>query len=176
MKLHKQVDILNHKGLQILLNLASIPIFLLVLFGLIQFTGFDTFSIDFWQLVLIAVLLVASLPIHELIHGLFFKLFHPKDRVKYGYAQGMLYATNPGRLYKRWQFMVIGIMPLILVTAILAGAFLAGWLQAAVFILVAAFHAAGCIGDLYFELLLIFSPVGSMVADTATGMAIYVAD
>lgn len=174
MKQHKRIDIVGHVKLQVLLNLMAIPLFFGFWFLMALLTGINAFSMDLWKLWSIFILLIVFMVVHELIHGLFFKLFHPRDHVKYGYTKGMLYATNPGKLYKRWQFMIIGIMPLILITLALWGLFWIGVIHASVFILVAAFHAAGCVGDLYFEIVLMFSPIGAMVEDTATGMTIYV--
>ncbi|MDH5105283.1 DUF3267 domain-containing protein [Lentilactobacillus diolivorans] len=174
MKLHKQIDLLTNKKLQVALNLAAIPVFIGSIFVLLPLSNKTTFSFDGFRLLMIMIILIGSLLVHELIHGLFYKLFHPSGHVKYGFKGGMLYATNPGTLYPRWQFMIIGIMPLLLITGILWLLSLVNVLSGPEFVLIAAIHASGCVGDLYLKSVLIFSPIGAVVEDTSNGIDVYI--
>ncbi|MCH4165363.1 MAG: DUF3267 domain-containing protein [Lentilactobacillus diolivorans] len=174
MKLHKQIDLMTNKKLQLILNLSAIPVFILFVFMLLPLSPKTSFSFDGFQLLILMIFLFSSLIIHELIHGLFYKLFHPSGHVKYGFKGGMLYATNPGTLYPRWQFMIIGIMPLLLITGILWLLSLVNVLSGPEFVLIAAIHASGCVGDLYLESVLIFSPIGAVVEDTSNGIDVYI--
>lgn len=174
MKLHKQIDLMTNKKLQLILNLSAIPVFILFVFMLLPLSHKTSFSFDGFRLLILMIFLFTSLIIHELIHGLFYKLFHPSGHVKYGFKGGMLYATNPGTLYPRWQFMIIGIMPLLLITSILWLLSLVNVLIGPEFVLIAAIHASGCVGDLYLESVLIFSPIGAVVEDTSNGIDVYI--
>ncbi|MCI5870586.1 MAG: DUF3267 domain-containing protein, partial [Streptococcus sp.] len=53
---------------------------------------------EVWLLFPLYILLIV---VHEAIHGIFFKIFCPKNPVKYGFKwkSGMAYATSPGSLY-----------------------------------------------------------------------------
>src|SRR5699024_7799727 len=63
---------------------------------------------------IIGIFLV-SLPIHELFHGIFFRYFSKSGKkVKYGFSKGMLYASNPGEVYTKRQFVIIILAPFIL--------------------------------------------------------------
>ncbi|MFT8401194.1 MAG: DUF3267 domain-containing protein [Lentilactobacillus diolivorans] len=174
MKLHKQIDLMTNKKLQLILNLSAIPVFILFIFMLLPLSHKTSLSFNGFRLLILMIFLFSSLIIHELIHGLFYKLFHPSGHVKYGFKGGMLYATNPGTLYPRWQFMIIGIMPLLLITGILWLLSLVNILSGPEFVLIAAIHASGCVGDLYLESVLIFSPIGAVVEDTSNGIDVYI--
>ena len=49
--------------------------------------------------------------IHELIHGAFFKLFDPKGKVKFGFKNGVAYATSPHSFYSKGKFAIILLAP-----------------------------------------------------------------
>lgn len=83
-----------------------------------QLTGGST-SEDNALLMLIVALL--TIGIHELVHGVFFKLFG--GRVRYGvgvkyYLLPYAYATSPGTAFSFGQMLVIGLMPFILLSAL----------------------------------------------------------
>lgn len=126
------------------------------------------------------VLFLANLFIlvpHELIHGLFFKLFCPKNPVKYGFKWKSLvaYATSPGSLYRRGQVLVISLDPFVLISLGLTICLACNWLNASSYIFLAALHAAACTGDFYYTyLLLVKYRKGSiLVEDTEEGLRIY---
>ena len=116
---------------------------------------------------------LAVLPIHELIHGAFFKLLGPRGtRVIFGYQKGMLYAGCPGTRYSRGRFTAILLAPLVMLsgTFVILGLVLPmAWAPlAALWLLV--LHAAGCAGDLYFALLIHTHPEATLCEDTDKGM------
>ncbi len=65
-----------------------------------------------WWWILLAVVPIASLGAHELVHAFFFKQYAPPGtRVSFGSnaGMGMLYASAEGVLYTRGQYLVIAL-------------------------------------------------------------------
>src|SRR5690625_2467839 len=119
MQLYKELNIFEDKNLYIKINVFSIVllvvVFMIVLLPYLVISenpriSFSTSSL-FWALVIFFI----SLPIHEVIHGLFFKIFSTSNsKIKYGFSKGMLYASNPGEVYTKRQFSIIALSPFVL--------------------------------------------------------------
>ncbi|HEM5208855.1 TPA: DUF3267 domain-containing protein [Streptococcus suis] len=122
------------------------------------------------------VLLMLTI-IHEWIHGLFFKIFCPKNPVKYGikWKTGMAYAISPKSLYNRFQTVVIALAPFVLISLGLTASAMFGWIDKGAYQVLATMHAAACIGDFYYTYLLMakFKKVVVEVAVTEKGLIIY---
>ena len=125
-----------------------------------------------WFLAAVAAYAV-SLPLHELVHALFFKALGPAGtKVKFGYQSGMLYAGCPGTKFASAQMLAVLLAPFVLLSVAywaLGQAFDLGWLALALFLL----HGAGCAGDLYFAWLLCRRPEADQVEDTETGIRLW---
>ena len=125
------------------------------------------------ELCLGAALLLASFAVHELVHGLFFKLFAPAgSRVTFGanWRAGMLYACAEGIVYARRQYQVIILAPTIAVTILLVlGGMVTG--HGAVAYVVAVLHLSGCTGDWGYLLELVRRPDVERCMDTDWGVA-----
>ena len=52
----------------------------------------------------VIILIVLMFVVHECIHGIFFKLFSPKNKVYFGAANGMIYCAIPGDVYTVYVF------------------------------------------------------------------------
>ena len=132
---------------------------------------------EFESIAYLFPLFILLICIHEAIHGLFFKLFCPENPVKYGFKWKslMAYATSPGSLYNRKQFMVITLAPFVLISLALTLGLALGWLSDTLYVVLAACHAAGCVGDFYYAYLLLvkFARMDIRVEDTETGIFIY---
>ncbi|MGG5332565.1 DUF3267 domain-containing protein [Enterococcus sp. AZ163] len=180
MKLIRSVDILNDKKSILRLNIVSI--FLLVLFFLLFLAvtaiipvkeSSITFSV--MQLLLVTAGTFLLIVIHELIHGVFFRVFSPKGKVKFGIniKKGIAYAASPGSKYSRGQFAWISLAPFVLITLSLTIAYLSGILFVGSYLFLATFHAAACAGDFYWICLVLQAPKGSLVEDTEVGINFY---
>ena len=121
------------------------------------------------MLVGLAVLFI----IHEGIHGIFFKLFQPAGKLRFGYSNGMLYATSPGSRYSRKQWLTIALSPFVGLTSLLLGLLLFGKISALAFVFLATAHGTGCVGDFYFALVSARAPKGLQYEDTAVGFTIW---
>lgn len=109
--------------------------------------------------------------IHELIHGLFFKLFSPESKVKFGFKGGMAYATSPGTVYTRGQFFIIIIMPFIILTSIMITMMF--MLPNPAYKYYIALHTGACAGDFYYCYLILKYKHLSYAEDTEVGMSLY---
>ena len=125
-----------------------------------------------------AVATVVSLVVHELVHGVFFKLFAPAGaRVRFGahWKRGMLYACADGIVYTRRQYLVIALAPSIVVTAALVAAgFACACPVAGAF--AATLHLSGCAGDWCYAAEILRDPAIAYCMDTDWGVCFYAGD
>lgn len=168
------VDILNDGATQRLVGRASLAIAAFGVAGALALAlacGWRPGGVGWW--LALAALYVACLPVHELVHGAFFKLLGPRGtKVRFGYQTGMLYAGCPGARMGRGRFAAVLLAPFLLVSAACAAGGIAfgnplmawaiGWL-----------HAAGCAGDLYFAWLVARHPEADACEDTERGIALW---
>lgn len=177
MKLVKRLNLMNNKKLIFWLSLCSIPLtflFILVFTAIAYWIdGFLSAGLLPLSLLISFLAYLVLIVVHELIHGLFFKLFHPAGKVKFGFKNGMAYATSPQSRYSRVQFTWISLAPFLIITLSLFVLFLIDALSALNFIIIASFHGASCIGDFFWVYLIIRTPRGSLIEDTEQGMNIY---
>lgn len=115
--------------------------------------------------------LIVLVFIHELIHGICFKIFNPSAKVQYGYMKGMFYATTPHSIYTRKQFYIILLAPFIIISLVLLVTLL--WLQVTSIIYIFAFHGAACIGDFYMAQIIFSNKQMNYVEDTDVGINLY---
>ena len=177
MKLLKQINLMDDKKTIKRLNLAAIPalIFFYVFFTFLTVAGHGATNEPpfFIGLLILMGTYIVLIIIHELIHGAFFKLFDPKGKVKFGFKNGVAYATSPHSFYSKGKFAIILLAPFLGISVGLFLFYLFGWLTASLFILIAAAHAASCVGDFYFLFLIVKAPANSCVEDTEVGLNIY---
>ena len=113
--------------------------------------GADSGSVQMNPLwwVLLAVVTLASLVVHELVHGFFFRQFAPAgSHISFGanLKLGMLYASAEGIIYTRQQYLVIAVAPSIVVTLLLLAIGI-GLKWPLWTIIVVTAHLSGCTGD-----------------------------
>ena len=186
----QSIDLLNNQKLILRLNLASILLMFifLILFTMIAYgvslplidtvitvvrTGFSQSSYK-WLIFLVCQFLLIML--HELIHGLFFKVFHPEGKVSFGFKNGMAYATSPGSLYSKTQYTWIAIAPFLLISILLFACYHQGLISPVFFVLTATLHAAACVGDFYWIYLVFKTPKHTLVEDTDAGISFHFED
>ncbi|EUJ33789.1 putative zinc metallopeptidase [Listeria floridensis FSL S10-1187] len=113
--------------------------------------------------------------IHEGIHGIFFKVFGgTNSKVRFGFKNGMLYATSPNSRFSKKQFLCISLAPFVVITIVLTVLLVLGILPRMVFVFLAAIHGGGCVGDFYWTYLLSEEPENIEVEDTESGFNIYI--
>ncbi|CQR47146.1 hypothetical protein BN1058_01437 [Paraliobacillus sp. PM-2] len=171
-ELIKEFNLLADRKRIIWLNVWSIIVFLSLLFIGAMYFAIIHISVDFLTILLFFVTFFVILIIHESIHGLFFKLFKPDVKVKFGFKNGVAYATSPGAIYSKDKFIVICLMPFILITLLLYSFYLSGVNGIFLYFLF-AMHTGGCVGDFYFFYLLLKQKNSTHVEDTEQGFKLY---
>lgn len=181
MKKIKEINITEDTALLKKLSIASIPLFVVfyILFFVIAinirpgiFINENSILLSFITAILI---FIAIIIIHEAIHGVFFKLFAPHRKVNFGiiWRKGMAYATSPGSKFKRWQMVIIAVMPFIINSALLTVAYTFTSQSVSQYVLLATAHAVACVGDFYYIWVILRAPRGALVEDTETGLTIW---
>lgn len=177
MKLIQSVNLMDNKKLIVMMNIASVPlmIFFFFLFMKIPTSRESNISLEFSIIPIIAYLIIvfSIFVIHELIHGIFFKLFNPAGKVKFGFKNGMAYATSPHSMYSKIKFSIIILAPFVFISLGLIAIYYAGFIAAIPFAIIAAIHGAGCVGDFYFMYLILRSPKEAFIEDTKQGINFY---
>lgn len=140
-------------------------------------SGTTITSGDLGQIILfIGMVILATLVmlvVHEGFHGLFFWLFshsRPRFALKVYYA----FAAAPDWYFPRWQYLIIGLAPLVGITLLgIAGlAWLpAPWLVPTLLLLV--FNTSGAVGDLWVVGRLLASPVSTYIRDYGDKIEFY---
>ncbi|MCX7594340.1 MAG: DUF3267 domain-containing protein [Fischerella sp.] len=118
--------------------------------------------------------LLGTLVVHELIHGMAFTVFGGSPRYGVGlkFLLPYAYANSPGTRFSRNAFLVIGLAPLAVID-LLCLILLAIFPQAAWLGFVIVINTSGASGDLWMATLLLRCPSFIEVEDHRTGMAIY---
>ena len=177
MKKIKTLNLMENNKMIFWINIATIPLWLVfsLLFFYLTIVSVDDSTISFTDVswLWIAICLVVIIMVHELIHGLFFKLFNPEGKVKFGFKKGMAYATSPNSFYTKGQFTVILLSPFVVITLVLYLGLLVGVVPPAVFVALSAVHGGCCIGDFFMGLLLVKEPKDVLVEDTEQGFNLY---
>lgn len=177
MELIESINLMDDKKLIRNLNLISIPLFILffVLFTVLTMWYREPGETKFTLLEMIIgiVSLVGIIILHELIHGIFFKLFNTKGKVKFGFKNGLAYATSPNSFYSKGKFQIILLEPFVLNTLFLYVLYHLRLLNPYPFVLLASIHASACVGDFYFSYLIVKAPKNSLVEDTEQGISFY---
>lgn len=177
MKQIYSLNLLENKKLMLWLNVVAMVLFIffIFLFGtLINALKYNT-NLDFniIGIGLAMILYVVLIIVHELIHGLFMKLFKPTAKVKFGFEKFVAYATTPGTRYSRNQFLVILLSPFILLTGSLFLLVVFKIIHPMIFVIIGALHAGGCVGDFYMSGLVLKFEKGVLVEDTKVGIDFY---
>lgn len=177
----RTLDLASQPGLMILLNVVGLLLFFA--FGLaflhlaVMFYPGISFGIikisALWGILALLLAYAAVLVLHELVHGLFFVIL-TRSRPHFGIKQMYAYACAPDWYIPRNQFLVVGLAPLILITA--AGFLLLPLLSTslATFVLFAmAINASGAIGDIYTVVWMLRFPAQALVCDHGEKFSIY---
>ena len=115
---------------------------------------------------------VALMIAHELIHGLFMRLFGGRPEyglMMIGRTMPAAYCTSPGTAFTRAQYLLISLAPLVLVTSAGVAAMLAGadWVALAIAV---GMHAGGAVGDIWVAGLVARASPGTRFEDLRDGI------
>lgn len=118
------------------------------------------------------VAMLVSFALHELVHGILFKVYGgSKAHVSFGARAGMLYATAPGLVLTRHRFEVVLMAPTILVS--LASLAPLVWGCPLMCVVVCLVHLSGCAGDWAFAQIIHQDHLVVTCEDTDRGIRLY---
>lgn len=130
----------------------------------VMFFGFDLLM----YLGLVLLLLV----IHELIHGIFFKL-GTDEKVTYKFHGWAISASVKGIYFYKNHYLITGLAPFIIISALLIISMFIFPMHAFMLYIILAIHTAGCIGDFYVVLKLLKYNKDTLIHDYGIGMLFY---
>lgn len=175
------ISLNGNRRLLILLNLLGIPwailcaVFFIVMGSVLdglRISGSVTLTLPGLLLGLLALTLtfIVTLILHEVTHGLFFWLF-TRARPRFGFKGAYAYAAAPGWYIPRPLFLLIGLAPLVILSAL--GLFILPFVPfpGSLLLLFALFtNAVGAIGDLYMIARLLTVPRRALIEDVGEGI------
>ncbi len=173
----ESIDFKKNKKLFWFINIGSIV--LIIPFVIPMF--FFSYSINFNELLPLTIVymgllvgMIATLVVHELIHGLFFKVFG-KGKLKFRFHGFAASCSMPNVYFKKWPYFIIGIAPFVVLNIILV--VLSIVFYNTMYFIIAyislIINFSGCIGDLYVSYRLLKSPKSIIINDYGIGMRIY---
>ncbi len=159
----------SKKSLGIILNVIALSIAAVIIAGLyIAKIGFVLIPLadiqTFLALFALCVALIAYLVVHELTHGLFYKLL-TRQKLRFGFTLTVAYCgLKEGYVNKKTGLLAV-LAPLVIhsVWMVLLIVFLPANVWAVMVIFLFALHFSGCIGDMWVAATLIFRFKGNSV-------------
>jgi len=169
-----EVDMKTNKKLFLLINFGTIILMLpfIVVYGMIK--DLMTFEIHLVNFLLFVGLMIALIVIHELIHGIFFKL-GTKKKIKFGFHGFAASAGAPDIYFTKRFYLIIGLAPAIILnfTLLIICLFIKEEYFGIIYFNL-AIHFAGCIGDFYIALKLIKYNKETLIEDKGISMKFFV--
>lgn len=126
------------------------------------------------DLVSLLVAIVIMLTVHEGFHGLFFWIFS-HSRPVFAFKGYYASASAPGWYFPRWQYILVGLAPLVFITLI--GVACLAWLPPALILptwLILVFNTSGAVGDLWVVVNLLRFPASTYILDSGDASEFFV--
>ena len=174
------IDLANDKKLYTMINVFSLVLLVAFYFlfyflslGLVKGADSSIFyylrsntDLPLGYELLFFPIIILVLIFHELIHGLFFYVF-PGSIPVFGFKNLMAYAGVPDWYIKKYYYLIISVSPLIGIT--LLGFFLLSVVPpqfTSMVFLPMVINAAGCVGDIWYTLVIITKPKETYITDS----------
>lgn len=119
--------------------------------------------------------ILLTIVLHELAHGIAMQMFGARPRYGVLWKQAMFYATAPGYAFRRNDYIIIALAPLIILSllAILGMWFLSGTFWVAALAVGGVINASGAIGDLWITSIVLRYPVTAYIIDEKDGIRVF---
>ncbi len=169
----------GRRGHVLAINLLAFVMLLLfgyVFISLVLLLGHPTAEaeIDLLPLVPGVIFLI---PAHELTHGIAMRVYGARPRYGFLWKELMFYATAPGHAFRRNQYLVVALAPLVNLSLLACFAIwlLAGsdFYTAATVAILAAVNGGSSTGDLWISAIVLRYPAHAYVVDERDGMRIF---
>lgn len=174
----KKVNLQKDKKLAVLVNIGALVIMiaLFIIGTLVVPISFDTISDNYLLFLLkglgIFVVLFLYIIAHELVHGIFIKIFSGK-KAKYGFTGLYAYAGSEA-YFNKFHYIVIALAPVVFfgfIFLLLNIFLLKEWFW--VIYIIQMFNLSGAAGDIYITGLIIKFPKDILINDIGVEMVIY---
>jgi len=159
-----------------LVGLVAIVVFGILFFGWAALFGrlAVAASVGINYLLILLAALVIMLVTHEMVHGLAMAAFGARPRFGVLWQALMAYTTAPGYAFRRNEYVVVIISPLVALSLLaLMGVLLVDPPAAVLLATVATLNAAGAVGDLWILSVVLRYPSPAYVVDEKDGMRIF---
>ena len=176
----KVIDAKEDTKIKVIFTVGSFVIMGLV-FSLFLPYLIKNFSLADDNLLIVYLLLMVGMVIyivlHELTHGLFYKIF-TKEKLTYGFTLTVAYCGVPNLYLKKIPALIAALAPFVVYSIIfgIGLIFIQDYWYFAALALLFSIHISGCIGDLYVSILLLFKYKGQdvLVNDTGPKQTFYI--
>ena len=173
----------QHSERVIALNLLAVPLALIFGVGFTSFTflfgrpleikisGSTAFILSLCSISLVIL-------VHELAHGIAMQAYGARPQYGFLWEGLMFYATAPGYAFRRNQYLVVALTPLVSISllACLGILFWAGSLAVWVLVICAVINGSGAIGDLWISGITLRYPTHAYVIDERDGIRVFLPD
>ena len=169
------VDLQKNKRLAVLVNaLALVIAAVLMVLGIVRRPieveiGDPTL---FWRLFALAGGYIVYIVLHELVHGVFIRIFSGK-RAKYGFT-GMYAYAGSDAYFAKYPYLIIALAPVVIWGAVLAALCALvppAWFWVVYFVQIG--NLSGAAGDFYVTLRFLRLPREILVRDYGVGMTVF---
>lgn len=175
----KEFFSIDAKDSKTILWLNIVAVVMLVIVGLpfILFKPYDISSLDtfFTFLIIILPSMFMYIVLHELIHGLVYKLY-TKQKLTFGFTLFVAFCGVPNIYIKKKAALVAVLAPFVFFSIILIPVILI--VSANLFYLISLFifclHFSGCVGDFFVAYILIKSKGEVIINDTGPKQTFYI--
>jgi hypothetical protein len=166
----------------IALNIFGLLLF--IIFGVIfssaainlgRLSAEGNFRLGLGEISLAVAGIVLTLILHELTHGLVMQMFGAKPKYGIIWKGLMLYATSPGYAYRRNNYVVIALAPLVFISAlvILGMWILQGTIWVALLGICGVINASGAVGDMWMTMIVLRYTATAYVMDERDGIRVF---
>ncbi|MBN1920763.1 MAG: DUF3267 domain-containing protein [Anaerolineae bacterium] len=169
----------DHRILLVALNVVGIVLMGLALAGFVAWARlwqlFASSTITAPQMFLTVAMLLLTLVLHELLHGLTLRYYGAKPIYGVLWKELMFYATAAGHAFRRNAYLVIALAPLVglsVLALLLLMLPLPAWLALPV-MLCAAFNVGSAVGDLWLVRVALRYPRSAYIVDEKDGLRVF---
>lgn len=174
---YKNIDLMKDKKLFWFVNGLSLALALAMFIPALIMVGFDVENLELGQylikLAVVVVGMVVYIILHELVHGVFFKLFCKGAKLNFGLTKTAAYCGS-NSYYTKAQYIVIGLAPVVIWGAVLLilNLFLPfGWFWPVY--IIQLMNISGAAGDFTVTVMLLKAPKEVLVYDSGSAMIFY---